>query len=80
MAVADRGPVRGVLALGAGQRRDRLLHQGPHHLQPRADGQRQQALGDRLGDLGQRDRDLGWDGQLWRARLGVPAWCSFTAC
>jgi hypothetical protein len=34
----------------------------------------------RLGDLGQRDRDLGWDGQLWRARLGVPAWCSFTAC
>jgi hypothetical protein len=66
-----------VLALGAGQLGDRLLHQRLQYLQPGAHGQRQQAFLGRLGDLGQRDRDLGWDGQLWRARLGVPAWCSF---
>ena len=53
---------------------------GEQHLQPGAHGQRQQAFLGRLGDLGQRDRDLGWDGRLWRARLGIPAWCSFTAC
>src|SRR6266496_2226668 len=41
-------------------------------LQPGAHGQRQQALGGRLGDLGQRDRDLLGDGQPKRARLGVP--------
>jgi len=72
VAVADRGPVRVVLALGTGQRVHRLLHQRPQHLQPGAHGQRQQALLGRLGDLGQRDRDLVWDGQLRRARGGVP--------
>jgi hypothetical protein len=40
-----------VLVFGAGQRGHRLLHQRPHHLQPGAHGQRQQALGGRLGDL-----------------------------
>ena len=44
VAVADRGPVRVVLALGAAQRDHRLLHQRLQHLQPGAHGQRQQAL------------------------------------
>src|SRR4029453_18588963 len=72
VAVADRGPVRVVLALGAGQRRDRLLHQGPQHLQPRPGGQGQQPLLGRLGDLGQRDRDLFGDGRPKHVRLDVP--------
>jgi hypothetical protein len=70
VTVADRSPVRVVLAFGAGQRRDRLLHQPVQHLEPGTHGQRQQALGGRGGDLGQRDRDLLGDGQPERARLG----------
>jgi len=72
VAVADRDPVRVVLALGTGQRGDRLLHQRLQHLQPGAHRQRQQALLGRLSDPGQRDRDLLGDGQLRRARLDVP--------
>ena len=63
VAVPHGAPVRVVLALGAGQRGDRLLHQRPHHLQPGAHGQRQQPFGGRLGDLGQGDGDLVWHGQ-----------------
>ena len=43
VAVANRSPVGVVLAFGAGQRRDRLLHQGLHDLQSGANRQRQQA-------------------------------------
>jgi hypothetical protein len=72
VAVAHGGAVGVVLALGASQRGDRLLQQRPHHLQPGAHGQRQQAFLGRLGDLGQRDTDLlGYD-QASHARLGVP--------
>jgi hypothetical protein len=66
------GPVRVVPALGAGQRDDRLLHQGLHDLQPGTHRQRQQALGGRLDDLGQRDGDLVRHDQASLARLGVP--------
>ncbi len=72
VAVAHGGAVGVVLALGAGQRGDRLLHQRAHHLQPGAHGQRQQAFLGRLGDLGQRDGDLVWHDQASHARLGVP--------
>src|SRR6266704_5219824 len=72
VAVPHGGPVRVVLVLGVGQCGDRLLHQRLEHLQPGTHGQGQQPFLGRLGDSGQRDRDLVWDGQSQRARLDVP--------
>src|SRR5262249_18849928 len=71
-AVPVPGPFGVVLAVRPAQLLSVLGEHGGHHLQPGADGQRQQALLRRLGDLGHRHDHLLRDGDLaglGRARL-----------
>ena len=70
-AVADRGSVGVVAALGADQPGDVLLHQQLHHLQARPDRQREQALTGGAGKLGDRDGHLLGQLELGAVSSGV---------
>jgi hypothetical protein len=56
-AVADRGPVGLMAALGADQPLHVSVQQAPQHSQARPNGKREQALTGGAGQLSERDRD-----------------------
>jgi hypothetical protein len=72
-AVANRGPVRVVAALGADQPLDVSVQQAAQHPKAGPNGQGEQAFAGGAGQLAQRDRDpfghhhLPCSDQLWRS-------------